>query len=461
MSSSVVSEERATEVKELYDELNNIKAVANQMGLAESTIKRYLRDSRKNKQKEKNSTKSNQQTSELESTGPNTATLTTEGTQIKTKEQAIKYHDIDMNVWKVKDFDTSTWNAQKKGGKVVQMSSVKLDLVKRVMDKTIFEPVQPISLDFEYNQPSKSSEISELKKGVIIPDTHIGYRRDSYSQEMLPFHDRRCLDIDLQLIRDIKPDLIVVLGDFLDMPNWSKKFTRSPEFANILQASVKEGHWWLRNMRESAPEAQIVYVSGNHDSRIPRFLKSNTKAAYGVKPATATKDDPDLVSVPNLLDLQSLQIEWIGNYPDGGYWINDNLVAEHGNKVSSVSGKSAGKVLEDARESHVFGHVHRVESATKTAYPKNGPKEYRASSLGCQVYLDNQGTPVPGQKKKQDWQNAVGVVEYEPNNGYFSITPILIYNGKMVFNGKKYKGNTRLNDLVKQSKLEKYNFVEH
>lgn len=167
------------------------------------------------------------------------------------------------------------------------------------------------------------------------------------------------------------------------------------------------------------------------------------------------------MSIPSLLDLQSLQIEWIGSYPDGGHWVNDNLVAEHGSITSSVSGKSAGKVLDDARESHVFGHVHRVESATKTAYPKNGPKEYRAISLGCQVYLGKEGTSVPGQKRKQDWQNALGIVEYESGNGYFSIHPGLIYDGQMIYDGKKYKGNTRLADLISQADLEKYNFIDN
>lgn len=396
---------------------------------------------------------------EIEREG-NKAEVTSRSDRIKTLEQLIKEANIDLDEWEIERHVINKWDGQLKGGNPVPLWQVKAWLEKKVLTEKEFEPVKPISLDYDYNPPTESPE-KNLQKGVLIPDPHIGYRRDSYSREMIPFHDRRCLDIDLQVIRDVKPDLIVILGDFLDMPNWSKKFIRSPEFANILQASVQEGHWWLRNMREIVPDARIVYISGNHEERMTRFQKSNVKAAYGVKSATATEDDPDLLSIPNLLDLQSLQIEWIGNYPDGGHWINDNLIAEHGSTTSSVSGKSAGKVLDDARESHVFAHVHRVESATKTAYPKNGPKEYRATSLGCQVYLDNEGTETPGQKKHQDWQNAVGVVEYESGNGYFSIYPLLIFNGQMIYNGKRYEGDTRLDDLVNQANLEKYNFVSN
>lgn len=396
---------------------------------------------------------------EIEREG-NKAEVTSRSDRIKTLEQLIEEANIDLDTWEIERHVINKWDGQLKGGNPVPLWQVKAWLEKKVLTEKEFEPIKPVSLDYSYDPPSKP-ETNGLHKGVLIPDPHIGYRRESYSREMIPFHDRRCLDIDLQVIKDIEPDTIVILGDFLDMPNWSKKFIRSPEFANILQAAAKEGHWWLRNMREIAPDAEIYYIQGNHEERLPRFLKSNTKAAYGVKPATATKEDPDLVSVERILDLQSLQINWIGDYPDGGRWINDNLVAEHGSTTSSVSGKSAGKVLDDARESHVFGHVHRVESATKTAYPKNGPKVYRATSLGCQVYLDDQGTEAPGSKKKQDWQNALGVVEYEPGNGYFSVHPSLIYNGEMIYNGKKYKGDTRLNDSINQAELEKYNFVDN
>jgi len=329
-------------------------------------------------------------------------------------------------------------------------------LQRKVLTEREFAPVTPIKLDAQFEQPSGPVD-TDVNRAVVIPDVHIGYRRDSYSREMIPFHDRRCLDLDLQLIDEYNPELIVLLGDFLDMPNWSDKFTRSPEFANIFQASINEGHWWLRNMRELAPDAEIIYLEGNHEKRLLKFQKKNVKAAYGVKPATATEDDPDLLSIVSLLDLRELQIEWIGNYPDGGHWINDNLVAEHGNTVSSINGKTAGKVLDDARESHLLGHCHRLESVTKTTYPKNGPKIYQATSLGCQCKI---GGETPGTKKKQDWQNAVGLVEFQTGNSPFRIEPIFINDGKLIHNGQKYSGSTRLEQLCKEAQLEKYNFVE-
>ena len=450
-------------------ELESEKDIAEAKGIKESSVERYFRacknyDLIEDKNKYLSSESNHNVTPtknkvEIEREG-NRAEVTSRTDRIKTLDQLIDEANIDLDEWEIEKHVINKWDGQLEGGAPVPLWQVKAWLEKKVLTEKEFEPVQPVSLDFEYDPPSEPQS-SDIRKAVLIPDAHIGYRRDSYTQEMVPFHDRRCLDLDLQIIRDIEPELIVILGDFLDMPNWSTKFVRSPEFANILQASVNEGHWWLRNMRESAPDAQIIYLQGNHEKRLPRFQKKNVKSAYGVKPATATEDDPDLLSVESLLDLRSLQIEWIGNYPDGGHWINDNLVAEHGETVSSVSGKSAGKVLDDARASHVFGHTHRVERATKTTYPKDDHKEYTAISLGCQVYLDGHGTETPGRKKKQDWQNAVGISHYEPGNGFFSVNPKLIHNGKMIFDERKFVGNTRLGQLKEEAGIEQYNFVDY
>lgn len=431
------SKERIEEVIDLYNELEDKKSVASQMGLATSTIKRYIRRARDLgilEEEYKNNFAKNKV--EVKHEG-NEAIATSKSERIKTLDQLIRQTNIDLDKWEVDKHTVNKWEGQKEGGEPVELYQVKAWLTRKVLTKKEFEPVKPISLDYQYDKPAEPYEAG-TKKAVIIPDVHIGYRRDTYTKEMTPFHDRRCLELDIQLIEDIQPDEIIILGDFLDMPNWNKKFIRSPEFANTFQDSINEGHKWLKRFRDSALDAKIIYLQGNHEERARRFLARSNKAAYGIKQATATEDDPDLVSIPNILDLPSLQIEWIGNYPDGGYWINDNLVTEHGSRVSSVNGKSAGQILDDARESHLFGHTHRLEMATKTTYPKNGPKMYQSVSLGCQCKI---GGKTPGTKEKQDWQNAVGIVEYKEGNDEFYINPIFINEGSMIYNGKKYSSS--------------------
>ena len=109
----------------------------------------------------------------------------------------------------------------------------------------------------------------------------------------------------------------------------------------------------------------------------------NSIHAYGIKKANEPTTE-SVMSVPFLLGLEALQVEWIGNYPQGEYWINDNLVCEHGYKVGAKSGQSVMKYLDDARCSVMFGHTHRMESAHKTVHSRYKAVIYGAYS--CLLY---------------------------------------------------------------------------
>ncbi|MCF8012695.1 MAG: metallophosphoesterase [Clostridiales bacterium] len=463
----VASKERVNEIVQYVE--NNIDKspieVAQHFGFNETdTVRKYLHEAGRvedlwYKLKEDNNSKQNDRQNnkvEFKSKG-NKAELSSKSERIKTLDDLIEEANIDLDTWEIDHYTENKWNGQKTGGEPVKLYQVKAYLKRKEVIKQKFEPVQPISVASNYRKPNKPKD-SQLNSAVIIPDTHIGYRRKTQSQEMIPFHDRRALDLAHQIVEYEKPELIILLGDFLDMPEWTKKFRRSHEFSRITQASVNEGHWWLRQFRENAPDAKIVLLSGNHDSRIPKFLMDNNKAAYKLKSADKVEKRYGAMSVPNLLDLEGLNIEWRGGYPDSQYWINDNLVAEHGDRVSSVNGKSAGQILDDARESHIFGHTHRLEMATKTCYPRKGPTSYQSVTLGC---LCNLGGPTPAKSQRNDWQNGLGVVEFQTGNNPFYIQPIYINDGSMIYKGKVFEGSSKLDKIKDEAKVEKYNFVEY
>lgn len=390
-------------------------------------------------------------------TKDNEMVATSKSSRVKTIDDLIEEAEIDLDTWEIEQYEENKWDAQRSGGEVIEMYKVEARLTKRVLDEKEFEPVKPLSVHSSYSQLSKPTPNRALKKAVIIPDVHIGYRRDSYTQEMQPFHDRRALDLALQLIEYIKPDLVIQLGDFLDMPEWSKKFIRSPECSRIMQASGNEGLWWLMQIRQLIPNAEIIWIEGNHGERLPHFLKQAHKAAYGLKPAQSVKEDPDLLSMERFMRLNELDITYSDGYPDNQFWVNDSLIAEHGEKTSSVKGKSAGQVLKDAEVSHIFGHSHCLEMATKTTYPEEESKLLQSACLGCLCRL---GGLTPGKKKKQDWQNALSVIDYEKNDSVFYIHPILIQDGHMIYDGKSFEGENRLEQIKEEAKVEQYNFVE-
>ena len=70
---------------------------------------------------------------------------------------------------------------------------------------------------------------TENKVTVILPDPQIGYRRMG-DDSLIPMHDEEAISVALQLMRFIRPDVVVNLGDFIDLPEWSTKFLVLPEF---------------------------------------------------------------------------------------------------------------------------------------------------------------------------------------------------------------------------------------
>ena len=97
---------------------------------------------------------------------------------------------------------------------------------------------------------------------------------------------------------------------------------------------------------------EMIYIEGNHEKRMIVSIIKNTMQAYGIKPANQPKSAP-VLSIPFLLGLDKLDVQYIGNYPAGEFYINNNLVCIHGHKVGAKSGQSVTKLLEDARISTI------------------------------------------------------------------------------------------------------------
>jgi hypothetical protein len=135
------------------------------------------------------------------------------------------------------------------------------------------------------------------------------------------------------------------------------------------------------------------------------------------------------------LSFDSLGIEWVGGYPDNGVWLNENLLVTHGNKTGKTGGGSARAMLDDARCSVVFGHVHRDEQASTTRYMHDGSRTYYARCFGMV------GNPnrTPGQKSNQNHQQGFGVVNYY-RDGYFELQGIPAYGKTIIYNGSRYCG---------------------
>ena len=310
----------------------------------------------------------------------------------------------------------------------------------------VVQPAKPVVI----NSPKKPNKAPALiggwKQAVILPDPQIGFRQ--FDDKLDPFHDDAAMNVALQVTAALEHengvDQVVNLGDFLDLPAQGK-YEQEAAFAFTTQQAIDRGHLFLGEQRAAAPNAKIVVLEGNHDRRMQKFVQANALAAFGLRRANVPDSWP-VMSLPYLLRLDELDIEYIDAYPAGMWWINDSLRAIHGDKVNSGGSTAMKYTNEMPHISTVFGHIHRQEIQSKTTFDRAGKIKAMAISPGCLCRVDGAEPSVKGSvgidgrpvTYYENWQQGISVITYKPE-GSFHVELVHIDDGKTLFRGQEFK----------------------
>jgi hypothetical protein len=296
-----------------------------------------------------------------------------------------------------------------------------------------------IKLPTRKAKPSKSTK---WNTAAIIPDIQIGYFRLA-DDTLEPTHDETAIETALAMVRDIDPDLVVLHGDNLDLPELGK-YIVTPAYARTTQASIDRATVLCAQLRDAAPRARIVWLAGNHEERLPRHLISNAVAAFGLRRGSDPEGFP-VLSVPFLCRMDEFGVEYLPGYPAASFWINDRLRVIHGDKVNS-NGSTASKYLAREKVSVLYGHIHRREWAEMTREDHDGPRTILAASPGCLARIDGAvpsvkgGTDLDGRPivRHEDWQQGIAVVDYQEGDGAFHLELVPIREGHARWRGVDY-----------------------
>lgn len=378
----------------------------------------------------------------------NSASLTAyKDEEVRSLEDLVRVCKIDLSVWHVEKYICNVWHqgAKVRRGTTEEMVTtplyqIKAWLVRRVGRQIVTDIPALTPARFTVT-PIMAPPIprTPLRSALIVADPHFGFLRDTHTGALTPFHDRQAVDAVLQLATLLQPKTILCLGDWLDLPEFSDKFLKSPEFYFTLQPALYEGGWVMAQLRARCPKARIVLLAGNHDVRIQKSLFAHLLHLHGIRPANAAPDAPAITSLTNLLGLQHLKIECEESYPAGKVWLNRRLEFRHGEEVGAKPGSSVGKTLaKGGAHSEGYGHTHRLESAFRTSFEYDGPVSYSAHSFGTLARLDG---PIPAFSAERDWQNGTGVIWYDDDHHQTDLLHIqqgvLIWHGQVI-QGKDY-----------------------
>lgn len=277
--------------------------------------------------------------------------------------------------------------------------------------------------------------VGTWKTLAFLPDEQIGFRRLP-SGELDPFHDPNAIDIALQAVEAERPDIIVHAGDLNDFAQFGRH-RQEPGFAMTVQPAIQYAYEYLARLSEITRDHRVI--SGNHDIRLQNYIIDNAIFAFGLKRASSGVPDKwPVMSIQNLLRFEELGIEYVGSYPSGATYINDNLAAIHGARIGNKMRTAAQIVVEDERVSILHGHTHKRALAAKTRNTRGSGKQSLAYSPGCLCRIDGSVPSTKGQidangvpvRSWEDWQQGLAIIRYEEGDGRFALEEIPIFEQK-------------------------------
>lgn len=354
----------------------------------------------------------------------------------------------------VRSVRISDWEALKKGptSETIDPKTGKVRITRGATERVpmhgtsiVISPTWETGPRWPVVQPAKPVTVKVPKRGVplvgtwhtllFLPDEQVGFRRLP-SGELIPFHDPRAIDIAIQVAQAERPDVIVHAGDLNDFAPFSRH-RQEPGFAMTVQPAIQYAYEYLAILSEMTKDQRVI--SGNHDIRLQNYVIDNAGAAFALtraKVKNAAREWP-VLSLENLLRLDEIGVEYVGAYPAGATYINDNLAAIHGSKIGNANRTAAQIVVEDERVSILYGHTHKRALAAKTRNNRGRNAPVVAHSPGCLCRVDGAVPSTKGQidafgehvTSFEDWQQGVTIVRFQDGNGKFSFEEIPIFEG--------------------------------
>jgi predicted phosphodiesterase len=239
----------------------------------------------------------------------------------------------------------------------------------------------------------------------------------------VPFHDTRAIEAIRQYAADLQPGMIVFLGDILDFPTLTTKFTRSHTEPSKVLEEIGQARDIILSFERLTDK--VVFVEGNHEARLTTYVQERAPELE----AFMTPGSP--LNLEKLLDVPKM--EYYGPY--GSAFIHKGFVFKHGDSVSKYG---AEKELLMEGSSGMSGHLHRFQTHMRT--DRGGAHAWYCIGCLCHVSGPNQPPAVhKGLNRLQNWQQGFAVIHFAQD--VFNVYPVVITNGKFVSpEGRTYEG---------------------
>lgn len=243
-----------------------------------------------------------------------------------------------------------------------------------------------------------------------------------------PEHDREFHAQFLSWLAENKPSRGIVLGDLLENADISRWPDR--EGQALVKESIHAGYLMLRDYIEASPDTSWQWLEGNHDQRIETYASGNAPKYSGL---TRYGENHPVLSIPHLMFLDDLNIEYIDGYPLAKIILTENLAVIHGKKVKQGAAATARANLDKRGYSVVSGHTHRAGVTFKTVLDINDkPSTIQGAETGTMKEIKPEVFD-----EAPDHQNAFITAVLWPD-GQFHLEPAIYSAGHLRWRDQRY-----------------------
>lgn len=242
-----------------------------------------------------------------------------------------------------------------------------------------------------------------LKKVLFIPDTH------------RPYHNKKAWALMLKAAKKLRPDVVVVLGDFADFYAVSSH-SKDPARAFKLEEELSDVKIGLKEL-ESLGAKENIFIAGNHEDRLWRYMQDKAPELN------------HLISIPKVLGLEKNweYVPYRSDYRLGKLYLTHD--------VGSAGRNSILRCLDSYQHSNVTGHTHRLAYVVEG----NAAGEQKIAAQFGWLGDTDAADYMHRMKARKDWSLGFGVgfLDTKTNNVY--LVPVPIVNYTCVVNGELFK----------------------
>lgn len=248
------------------------------------------------------------------------------------------------------------------------------------------------------------------------------------------FVDPFALDVFIDVVKDVRPEIVVLNGDVFDFPQISRHRQLPGHFNLNIQTEIDFGREKIiRRVREAAPDAQIDLVVGNHEYRLVTYLADTAPALASLR----------TLQFDQLIGLHEFEVNLVcrSNFlaPSKGArkkeqaenWqvIGDCFVTTHG---ISCARFAAAEQMRRYQMSGTSGHTHRPQLVCDNSLG-TGPLSWMSTPMMASFAVGKDYVAEPSA-----WNMGFGVVSILPGKRAVSQQLVTIHPEWASFAGRTW-----------------------